>query len=64
MEVNLMKHVKHVAPAIGLLALAACAPTVWDRPYTSAGEFNADNAELKVGWSTVQRVKATMRVER
>jgi hypothetical protein len=48
MEVNLMKHVKHVAPAIGLLTLAACAPTVWDRPYTSAGEFNADDARCRL----------------
>lgn len=43
-----MEHFKHVASAIGLLTLAACAPTVWDRPHTSAGEFNADNARCRL----------------
>jgi hypothetical protein len=50
-----MKYVRHIAPAIALLALAACAPTVWDRPYTSTAEFNTDNAKCRLAARAMNR---------
>jgi hypothetical protein len=55
MGAKLMKHVRYAAPAIALLALSACAPTVWDRPYTSAAEFNADNAKCRLAARAMNR---------
>jgi hypothetical protein len=33
---------------IALLALSACAPTVWDRPGTTQAEFSVNNAQCRL----------------
>jgi hypothetical protein len=39
---------KHLAPLVGCLVLVACAPTVWDKPGITQGQFNQDNARCRL----------------